>query len=90
MEFLFIIYSCKKYLHKSEKLYNKINSKLNNCKILIIYGDTNLESDYKLIDDKYLILKIEDSYEYLNKKTYCLFKTIYKLLLGGVALLKFI
>lgn len=73
---LFLIYSCSKYLHKAERIYNKINNKLINCKVYIIYGNIELKSEYEIVDDKYLVLNVEDTYEYLNKKTYFLFHTI--------------
>ena len=76
MNYLLLIYSCNKYLNKAEILFSEINNFSSNCKTYIIYGNPDLDSDYEIIDDKYLILKVEDSYEYLNKKTLILFKTI--------------
>ncbi len=75
MKILFIIYSCKKYLRDAELLYSILENKIN-AKILITYGD-NIEINYKIIDDKYLILNVNDNYEYLNEKSLALFNAIY-------------
>ena len=57
MQFVFAIYSCKKYLDvKSIFLYKLLKNKLKDCKIYIIYGDESLSTDYKIIDDIYLVL----------------------------------
>lgn len=89
MEYLFIIYSCKKNINNAEKLYSYLIDKLNVDKILIINGlikgdyNDDIEKEiilngYKIIENK-LILNISDTYEYLNLKTHQLFKTIYNL-----------
>lgn len=74
--YIFIIYSCKNNIDKANKLYNKIYDQIENCKIYIIYGDDNLDIKYKIIDDKYIVLNVEDDYERLNKKTLMLLQTI--------------
>lgn len=80
MQFIFAIYSCKKYLDiKTIFLYKLLKNKLNNCKIYIIYGDETLTTDYEIIDDTYLVLKCGDLYENLSQKTICLFNAITKI-----------
>ena len=77
-DYLFIIYSCKKNLIQSNKIFNTYSEflKLNKIQMLIAYGDATLDTKYKLVGDKYLILQVEDDYEHLNLKTMRLFKTI--------------
>ena len=74
--YLIIIYSCKKNREKSNFLYNLIINRLNNCKIYILNGDKELENDYEIIDNKYLLIKCGDYYENLCQKSITLFKTI--------------
>lgn len=85
-DFLFIIYSCKKNLYISNKIYDKIHNKINNTKIYILYGENeyfnnNLyyNSVYNVVDDKYIVLNTDDTYDNLNKKTLLLLKTVYNL-----------
>lgn len=66
--YLFVIYSCKKYLDDANRIYNYLNNKLSNTKVLIIYGE-NMNQEYK-IQDHYLILNVPDDYYSLNLKTY--------------------
>ena len=73
-EYLFVIYSCKKNIKKSEQLYNIINGNITNCKVFIAYGENTSISTIK--EDKYLILNCGDNYEDLCEKTICLMKTI--------------
>ena len=75
---LFIIYSCKKKLQLSEQLYDMINDKLYNCKVYLMYGDDTIENEYKIVNDKYLILNVGDYYENLTDKTIKLFNVIEK------------
>jgi hypothetical protein len=75
-EVLFIIYSCKKKLNISEQLYDMLNNNLLNCKVYLMYGDNSIDTEYKIIDNKYLILNVSDYYENLNSKTTCLFRVI--------------
>lgn len=76
--YIFIIYSCKKNIDKANKLYDKIYDKIENCKVYIIYGDDVIDNKNKIIDDKYIVLNVEDDYEHLNKKTLMLLQTINK------------
>lgn len=76
MDFLFIIYSCKKNNEKSTLLYNLICDKLVNCKVLILNGDAGLKNEYEIVDDKYLLVKCGDNYEDLCQKTIQLMKTV--------------
>jgi hypothetical protein len=76
-DILFIIYTCKKKLQLSEELYYMVNNKIN-CKVYLIYGDNTINEDYKIINDKYIILNTSDYYEDLNNKTIKLFNTIEK------------
>lgn len=76
MDYLFIIYSCKKNNEKSEFLYKLVNNKINFAKCYIIYGDENLTTDYEIKDDKYIVLKCGDNYENLSCKTIMLFHSI--------------
>lgn len=85
-DFLFIIYSCKKNTRSSTEIYKKINNKLTRTKAYILYGDqeyfkNTLYADklYAVIDDKYIILNTEDTYDTLNNKTLLLLQTVYKL-----------
>ena len=38
-DYIYILYSCKKNLDKTNKIYNKIYDKIINAKVYIIYGD---------------------------------------------------
>ena len=67
-EYLFIIYSCKKNLLNAERVYERVNGKLVNCKVYICYGIEEDESN-KIIDDKYFTLKCSDDYDHLSDKT---------------------
>lgn len=78
-EYIFVLYSCKKNIDIVNKTYEKINNKLNNVKIFITYGDNLDNSDYKIIDDKYIVLNVLDNYDNLNNKTLALINTINKL-----------
>ena len=69
-DYIFILYSCKKNLDKTNKIYDKINNKLNDSKVYIVYGD---ELD---INEKYIILNVKDDYDNLNEKTLSLIQTI--------------
>lgn len=75
-EVLFIIYSCRKKLHLSEQLYDMVNGKLNNCKVYLMYGDDSIDEEYKIIDNKYLVLNVPDYYENLREKTIKMFSVV--------------
>lgn len=66
--YLFVIYSCKKNLEDANRIYNYLNNKLSDTKVIIIYGE-NMDKEYK-IQDHYLILNVPDNYYSLNLKTY--------------------
>jgi hypothetical protein len=74
--YTFIVYSCKKNLQKSEALYKSLENKLAQTKVYIMYGDENIDADYKITDEKYLVLKVNDTYDFLMDKTLALLKTI--------------
>ena len=65
----FAIYSCKHKLSFAELIYTKLISSLKNARVFIIYGDDTLSEDYKLVQDKYLVLNVGDYYEDLSSKT---------------------
>jgi hypothetical protein len=75
-EVLFIIYSCRKKLNLSEQLYDMVNGKLNNCKVFLMYGDESISEEFKIIDNKYLVLKVPDYYENLREKTIKMFSVV--------------
>lgn len=75
-DYVFILYSCKKDIDKTNKTYEKIYNKLNETKVYIIYGDDLDNSQYKIVDDKYIVLNVDDGYDYLCDKTLCLIQTI--------------
>jgi len=75
-EFLFIIYSCKQNMEKSNFLYEVVNDRLPNCTCYIMYGEPTLETDYAIIDNKYLAIKCGDFYEHLCEKTITLCKIV--------------
>jgi len=76
MSFLFVIYSCKKNEEKSNILYNIINNRIPNCRYFILNGEPGLETGYKIVDDKYLLVKCGDNYENLSEKSICLFRAV--------------
>ena len=70
IDYLFIVYSHKKNLNKAKILYDFIKKRIiPNCKCYLMYGDTNMQEQYKIIDDEILIINTYDEYEYLNMKT---------------------
>jgi hypothetical protein len=77
MDFIFIIYSCKNNLHKSDLIYELILNRLPTCKPYIIYGEPGLDKDYELRNnEKYLVLKCGDFYENLSEKTITMCKVV--------------
>jgi hypothetical protein len=74
--YVFIIYSCKKNIIKANEIYDRINNKINNTHIYIIYGDNTISNSYELIDNKIIVLKCMDDYDNLNVKSVTLFKNI--------------
>jgi hypothetical protein len=75
-DYIFILYSCKKNLEKTRKTYDKINDKIANTKVYIIYGEEALAEDHTIIDDKYIVLRVKDDYDHLADKTVALLKTL--------------
>lgn len=87
MDFVFVIYSCQKNLKRAETLYNVLINHCNsstyktNIKFLICYGDNqvvdSLESkDYRIVDDRYLVVNVADDYEHLSEKSVQLFRAV--------------
>jgi len=70
--YLFVIYSCKKNISKSTALYDLLVDKLRETKVYILYGEEDLEESYKIIDEKYIVLKVRDDYDHLTDKTLAL------------------
>ena len=80
IEYLFMIYSCKKNLERAEIIYERIHQKINKCKVYIIYGDKASAGDSStsaMANDKYLVLNVDDDYDHLNMKTLLLLQTAY-------------
>jgi hypothetical protein len=71
---LFIIYSCQARFHLSEALYERLNHHLPQAKVLLLYGDPTMTEEYKIVADKYLVLRVGDYYEHLADKTIMLIK----------------
>lgn len=78
-DYIFILYSCKKNIIQANNTYDKIYDKLKNTKVYILYGDnlddthiplknSNLHG-YKIIDDKYIVLNVDD-YNLCDKTIY--------------------
>ena len=82
MVLLFAIYSCKNTINRAKFLYNLLNEFLDPDKVhlVIIYGSKNdLNSNYQIVDNKYILLNCGDNYEDLVYKTQFLLKTFYDL-----------
>jgi hypothetical protein len=74
LEYLFIIYTCKKNINNTVKMYDRYlsNKILFDCiklEPLILYGDPNISTAYELIDNKILVVKCNDDYISLSSKT---------------------
>ena len=65
---LILIYSCEKNKRKQELLYNLLDKKINDCNVFIIFGNPNLDKEYK-VTEKIIYLKCGDKYEHLSQKT---------------------
>jgi len=76
--YLFAIYSCVKYLDKAQKIYERINNKIINTKVYIFYGNLNIDTEYKIIDDKFIELKVKDDYASASNKTLAMIRHIDK------------
>lgn len=78
-KYIFIIYSCKKNLTTANSIYERINNKIKYGKVYIIYGDNQEEYNninYKIKDNKYIVLNVDDDYDHLNDKTLLLLQTV--------------
>ena len=65
-------------MSKVKQLKSMYFNNLHDCKIVIVYGNPQLEVEYVFNGD-ILILKSSDFYEYLTQKSFRLFRTISKL-----------
>jgi hypothetical protein len=57
-------------------LYNDIRDI--NVDLIILYADPNLPVDFMFVDNKYLIIRTYDTYDYLINKTFFLFSILNK------------
>jgi hypothetical protein len=66
---------------KANLLYDLVSPRMQlKCKSLILYGNPELDVPYKITDDgRYLVIKCEDHYEHLCKKTITVFSVIQEL-----------
>lgn len=74
--FLLAIYSCRARFHLSEMLYEWTVGKIKRCKVVIVYGDPDLEEPYRVEQDKYLAVRSGDYYEHLSEKTSALMEAV--------------
>lgn len=75
-------------MERANLLYSLLKNKLDSCLIVIVYGDPELQDNYRIDMDKYLILRCGDGYEHLSQKTLALFKTTSLLFSGFKGLFK--
>lgn len=79
-DYLFVIYTCKKNLEKANAMYARYAPLMSNdlfkIKTIIVYGDDSMKKKYEYNEDKYLVLNVDDGYNYLYMKTLKLFKTM--------------
>lgn len=73
-KYFFLVYSCKKYLKKSNLIYDIVSQNLSDYFIpLVIYGEPGLgngnENLYEVQSERYLVLNCCDYYEGLSEKT---------------------
>ena len=74
--FLLAIYSCRARFPLSEMLYEWMAGKIKRCKVVIVYGDPDLEEPYRVEQDKYLAVRSGDYYEHLSEKTSALMAAV--------------
>lgn len=75
MSILLVIYSCKKYLFMKDYYDEKYTAM--GYTILFVFGDKDLETEYQYdSENRMAVLKCEDNFESLTKKTHMLFKMI--------------
>jgi len=53
-----------------------LEKKIPTMKVYIVYGDVTIDKNFICIDNKYIVLKTPDTYDYLHYKSLALFKTI--------------
>ena len=74
-KYFFLVYSCKKYLKKSNLIYDIVSQNLSEYFIpLVIYGEPGMGNGnetpmYEVRSERYLILNACDHYEGLSEKT---------------------
>jgi hypothetical protein len=82
-DYLFVIYTCKKNLEKANDMYSRyaplMATKVFNIKTIIVYGDDSMKKKYEYKEDKYLIINVDDGYNFLYLKTLKLFKIVLNL-----------
>ena len=77
MNFLLVIYSCRKYIFMKDYYVDKY--KKMGYDVIFVFADPNLEGDAEYVYDKennMVVLKCEDDFEHLPNKTYFLTKII--------------
>jgi len=74
--FLLAIYSCRARFYLSEMLYEWMAGKIKRCKVVIVYGNPDLEAPYCLENDKYLAVRSGDYYEHLSEKTTAMMESV--------------
>jgi hypothetical protein len=81
IKYVFAIYSCKKYLETAVSMYNMFlkNFLPKFVKIYIVYGDKEINSDFLIKDDLFLVLNVEDTYDKLTEKSIQLFRTVIRI-----------
>jgi len=72
---LLLIYSCQSRIQKAEMVYSRVIGNIKNSNAYIVYGDTN-ESTPRILNGKYIVLPVGDSYESLTDKSVELFKFV--------------
>ena len=77
MNFLLVIYSCRKYIFMKDYYVDKYKNM--GYDVIFVFADPNLENDVDYVYDKennMVVLKCEDDFEHLPNKTYFLTKII--------------
>ena len=78
---LFVIYSCKKNLHKAQRIYDYVKDKFPVFTILILYGDSKLKEEYE-VSLPFLKVKSGDAYEHLSNKTITMIRALSEISFG--------
>ena len=74
----FIIYSCRKNMHKAKQIYELVKDKIPTFTPLILYGDPKLKEAYQ-VKTPFLVVKSGDAYEHLSQKTMAMIHAINEL-----------